>query len=68
MIKAIRTIFVLAIFLTFSNHLLAAEKVTALVGGTLIDGFGAPPIRNSVIVIQGERIIGSGTRWHTRRA
>jgi len=28
----------------------------ALVGGTLIDGFGGPPIRNSVIVIDGERI------------
>ncbi len=30
--------------------------VTALVGGTLIDGFGGRPIRNSVIVIDGERI------------
>ena len=28
----------------------------ALVGGTLIDGFGGPPIRNSVILIDGERI------------
>jgi imidazolonepropionase-like amidohydrolase len=28
----------------------------ALVGGTLIDGFGGPPLRNSVIVIEGERI------------
>jgi imidazolonepropionase-like amidohydrolase len=28
----------------------------ALVGGTLIDGFGGPPIRNSVILIEGERI------------
>jgi imidazolonepropionase-like amidohydrolase len=30
--------------------------VTALVGGTLIDGHGGPPLRNSVIVIRGERI------------
>jgi len=30
--------------------------VKALVGGTLIDGFGGPPIRNSVILIEGERI------------
>ncbi len=30
--------------------------VKALVGGTLIDGFGGRPIRNSVIVIDGERI------------
>ena len=25
-------------------------------GGTLIDGFGGPPIRNSVIIVEGERI------------
>ncbi len=31
-----------------------ATKV--LVGGTLIDGFGGRPIRNSVIVVEGERI------------
>ena len=28
----------------------------ALVGGTLIDGFGGRPIRNSVVLIEGERI------------
>ena len=28
----------------------------ALVGGTLIDGHGGPPLRNSVIIIRGERI------------
>ena len=33
----------------------------ALVGGTLIDGFGGPPIRNSVILIEGERITRVGT-------
>jgi hypothetical protein len=33
-----------------------ARQVTALVGGTLIDGFGGKPIRNSVILIEGERI------------
>jgi len=31
-------------------------QVKALVGGTLIDGFGGPPIRNSVVLIDGERI------------
>ena len=30
--------------------------VKALVGGTLIDGFGGRPIRNSVILVEGERI------------
>jgi imidazolonepropionase-like amidohydrolase len=28
----------------------------ALVGGTLIDGYGSKPIRNSVVIIEGERI------------
>lgn len=32
----------------------------ALVGGTLIDGFGGPPIRDSVILIDGERITAVG--------
>jgi imidazolonepropionase-like amidohydrolase len=31
-------------------------RATALVGGTLIDGYGGPPLRNSVILIEGERI------------
>jgi imidazolonepropionase-like amidohydrolase len=31
-------------------------QVKALVGGTLIDGFGGKPIHNSVIIIEGERI------------
>jgi imidazolonepropionase-like amidohydrolase len=32
------------------------NRVTALVGGTLIDGHGGAPLRNSVILIEGERI------------
>lgn len=32
------------------------STVSALVGGTLIDGFGGPVIRNSVVLIEGERI------------
>ncbi len=31
-------------------------KLKALVGGTLIDGYGGKPIRNSVVLIEGERI------------
>ncbi|HEY0808906.1 MAG TPA: amidohydrolase family protein, partial [Longimicrobiales bacterium] len=34
----------------------AQTRTTALVGGTLIDGHGGPPIRNSVIIIEGKRI------------
>lgn len=33
-----------------------ASRVVAMVGGTLIDGFGSTPIRNSVVLIEGERI------------
>ena len=33
-----------------------STNVKALVGGTLIDGYGSTPIRNSVIIIEGERI------------
>jgi imidazolonepropionase-like amidohydrolase len=38
--------------------------VLALVGGTLVDGFGGPPLRNSVILIRGERITAVGTVGH----
>jgi len=38
----------------------ASGKPLALVGGTLIDGFGGTPIRNSVILIRGERIAAVG--------
>ena len=34
----------------------AQANVKALVGGTLIDGYGSKPIRNSVVIIEGERI------------
>jgi imidazolonepropionase-like amidohydrolase len=35
--------------------------VVALVGGTLVDGFGGHPLRNSVILVEGERIARVGT-------
>ena len=31
-------------------------NVKALVGGTLIDGYGSTPVRNSVVIVEGERI------------
>ncbi|MEQ9426893.1 MAG: amidohydrolase family protein [Cyclobacteriaceae bacterium] len=40
------------LFFTLAN----AQEIKALVGGTLIDGFGGVPIRNSIIIIEGERI------------
>jgi imidazolonepropionase-like amidohydrolase len=33
-----------------------SRTLKALVGGTLIDGFGSRPVHNSVIIIEGERI------------
>jgi len=36
------------------------NRARALVGGTLVDGFGGPPLRNSVILVQGERITAVG--------
>ena len=32
------------------------SAVKALVGGTLVDGYAGPPIRNSVVIIEGDRI------------
>lgn len=38
----------------------AGNRIKALVGGTLIDGFGGRPVRNSVILVEGERISAVG--------
>ena len=48
----------LAIALTLAPSGATAQnaRVKALVGGTLIDGYGGTPLRNSVIIIEGERI------------
>ena len=51
---------ILAVALTGPEPSAQTSSVTALVGGTLIDGFGGPPIRDSVIVIEGERITAVG--------
>ena len=49
--------FLLTNVLMFSQQ----NQLKALVGGTLIDGFGSNPIKNSVILIDGERITAVGT-------
>jgi len=38
------------------------ESVIAILGATLIDGRGSPPITNSAVVIRGERIVSAGPR------
>ncbi|MET7030104.1 amidohydrolase family protein [Sediminicola luteus] len=49
--------------LIFTSLLSLAQEnqLKALVGGTLIDGFGSDPIKNSVVIIEGEKIITVGT-------
>ena len=42
--------------IALATILAAQPPRKALVGGVLIDGFGGPPLRNSVILIEGERI------------
>ena len=47
----------LAIFVIISTSAFSQESnIKALVGGTLIDGFGSDPIKNSVVIIEGEKI------------
>lgn len=47
----------LIILLSFISNLLFAQTKKALVGGTMIDGFGGEPLENSVIIIDGEKIV-----------
>lgn len=51
-----RRLLVILVFLYATSLLAADAPVKALVGGRLIDGFGGPPLANSVILIEGERI------------
>jgi imidazolonepropionase-like amidohydrolase len=43
-------------FIILISNITSIAQVKALVGGTLIDGFGGRPLQNSVIIIEGERI------------
>lgn len=49
----------------FSAQILPPEPVTALVGATVIDGAGAPPKSDCVVVIRGKRIAAVGPRSST---
>ncbi len=55
------------VLLMITTALCAAQttKVTVLAGGTLIDGLGGPPLRDSLIVIEGERIVRIGEMGRT---
>src|SRR5262245_7363280 len=54
-----RSLRLLVVALGFVTSLEA--KITALVGGRLIDGWGGAPVSRSVILIEGERIKAVGT-------
>ena len=58
--RAIVRLALIALCLAGSTVLLSAKPI-ALVGGRLIDGFGGPPLANSVIIIEDERITAVGT-------
>ncbi|MCK6616780.1 MAG: amidohydrolase family protein [Cyclobacteriaceae bacterium] len=47
--KALLTMFLLLVGIS-------QAQIKALVGGTLIDGYGGKPLQNSVIIVEGERI------------
>ncbi len=55
--SAFRIAMALALAILLSPTAAAQKpKLKALVGGTLIDGYGGKPLRNSVVLIEGERI------------
>ncbi|MBA2622614.1 MAG: amidohydrolase family protein [Chthoniobacterales bacterium] len=49
------------ILLLLATAAVSLGRPIALVGGRLIDGFGGPPLANSVIIIEGERITAIGS-------
>ena len=55
------TFFIIALFIQHAY----GQSVKALVGGTLIDGFGGKPVQNSVIIIEGQRIKSIGHQGNT---
>lgn len=62
----LRHLLALLIALTFSCSVAAQQsEVTALVGGRIIDGTGADPIENGILIIEGDRITAVGSRDHT---
>jgi amidohydrolase family protein len=42
------------------------EGLVALVGGTLVDGTDRPPVRDAVVVYDGEKIVAAGPRASTK--
>jgi len=51
----------LSFILALTSFLTQAQNIKALVGGTLVDGYGSTPIQNSVVIIEGKIISAVGT-------
>ena len=51
-----------AIVLFLPTALAAQDATLAIVGGRLIDGYGGPPIHDSVVLVSGNRISAVGTQ------
>src|SRR5215472_9241855 len=55
-----------AILLALAGTLsFAQDRITAIIGATLIDGNGGPPIANAAVIIRGARIAAAGPRAST---
>ncbi len=50
------------LILGFQSVLFAQDVSLAIVGGRLIDGYGGPPIHDSVVLVSGNRITAVGTQ------
>src|ERR1051325_1822194 len=50
------------------NRVAAADPAhtVAIVGATLIDGRGGAPVRDSVVVVRGDKIVAAGARTSVR--
>ena len=55
-----KQLFTIISMLLWGGLSITHAQTKALVGGTLIDGFGGTPIHNSVIIIENERIVAVG--------
>ena len=74
-VKSNQKIFIFPLVLMFSIAFLAhaqekkdkkEEPVTALVGGTVIDGTGAAPVVNATVLVQGAKILAVGPAAATK--
>ena len=48
--------------LAAGGQAIAQDATLAIVGGRLIDGYGGPPIHDSVVLVSGNRITAVGTQ------